>query len=271
VDLEVAGIELISGDLHNHQALHELLQDCEAVIHLAGAVRGNSYRGFEQPNVEGTENLCQAVRAQNKPPRLLLFSSIVAREPQLSWYSRSKRAAEDQLREAYADLDWTILRPPAVYGPGDKEMLPIFRLMAKGIAPVPGAVKARTSLIHVDDLVAASLSCLVSEATSGELFYLDDGHTDGYDWTDMAAIAAQVYRRPVRTWSVPRLLLDAIAVTNLGLARLSGRAAMLTPAKLRELRHPDWVANNATITAASGWQPQIGLMQGLQSLQNSAL
>jgi nucleoside-diphosphate-sugar epimerase len=270
-DLQALGVELISGDLHNQGALNTLVHNCQAVVHLAGAVRGGSYRSFEIPNVEGTANLCRALRSQQEPPRLLLFSSLVAREPELSWYSRSKQAAESELLRNGAELDWTILRPPAVYGPGDKEMMPIFQAMAKGVAPVPGAVDARTSLIHVDDLVAASISCLSSEAASGQLFHLDDGRPGGYDWTEMAAIAARVYGRTVRLWPVPALLLDAVAGLNLVLARVTGRAPMLTPAKLRELRHPDWVVDNKAITQATGWSPRIELLQGLQALQKAAL
>ncbi len=264
------GVELISGDLHDHQALHSLLDSCQAVIHLAGAVRGHNYQSFESTNVQGTSNLCQAARSQTGPPRFLHFSSIVAREPQLSWYSRSKRAAEDCLQNDASGLDWTIMRPPVVYGPGDKEMLPIFRTMEKGLAAVPGDISARTSLIHVDDLATAALRCLTAETISGQTFQLHDGNNGGYDWTEMAAIAAQIYARPVRLWPVPRLLLDAIAAANLGLAKLSGRAPMLTPAKLRELRHPNWVADNSAISAATGWSPHIKLQQGLQALQKSA-
>jgi len=233
-------------------------------------VRGHNYESFETTNVQGTGNLCAAARSQTSPPRILHFSSIVAREPLLSWYSRSKRAAEDCLRLDETGLQWTIIRPPAVYGPGDKEMLPIFRTMAKGIAPVPGDVSARTSLIHVDDLAAATIRCLVTDTISGQIFQLHDGRVGGYDWAEMAAIAAQVYGRPVRLWPVPRLLLNTIAATNLRLAKLSGRAPMLTPPKLRELRHPDWVADNSAISAAIGWSPHIELQQGLQALQKSA-
>jgi nucleoside-diphosphate-sugar epimerase len=263
-------VELISGDLHDHHALHTLLKGSQSVIHLAGAVRGYNYQSFEFTNVQGTENLCQAARSQIKPPRILHFSSIVAREPQLSWYSRSKRAAEDCLHKDHSGLDWTIIRPPAVYGPGDKEMLPIFRTMAKGLAPVPGDINARTSLIHVDDLASAAIRCLMTDTVSGQTFQLHDGRNDGYNWTEMAAIAAEIYGRPVRLWPVPRLLLDTIAGANLGLAKLSRRAPMLTPPKLRELRHPDWVADNIAISAAVGWSPHIELQQGLQALQKSA-
>ena len=138
------------------------MADCAAVIHGAGAVRGNSQADFDRVNVAGTAALLGAISAQTRPPLLLLLSSIVAREPQLSWYAHSKWEGEQMLLQL-RDLDRVILRPPAVYGPGDKEMLPIFQWMHRGIALVPGSPEARTSLIHVSDLVDAIIACLRSD------------------------------------------------------------------------------------------------------------
>ncbi len=142
-----------------------------------------------------------------------MLSSLAAREPNLSWYAASKRAGEALLAQR-PDLDWVILRPPAVYGPGDREMLPVFQAMARGIAPVPGAATARISLIHVTDLVTAVIACLASGAARGQTLTLCDGKADGYDWRDMADLVAAVWGRKVRLWQVPRWLLDSAAWAN---------------------------------------------------------
>ena len=198
-----------------------------------------------------------------------MLSSLAAREPELSWYSQSKSESEKILQDT--GLDWTILRPPAVYGPGDEEMRAIFDWMARGMAVVPAAATARISLIHISDLVEAIVSCLQTSDTVGQTLTACDGKAAGYDWHEMAAIAERVWRRRVRLLAVPRRLLDLIAAGNLQLARLSGRAAMLTPPKLRELRHPDWVVDNREISAITNWRPEISLEQGLQALRDSAL
>ena len=103
------------------------------------------------------------MEAMPQPPRLLLLSSLAAREPELSWYAASKRGGEELLK-THTGLDWIVLRPPAVYGPGDKEMLPVFRAMSRGIAPVPGETTSRISLVHVNDLVMAVIA-LVSASS----------------------------------------------------------------------------------------------------------
>jgi len=257
---------LVEGDLADLRALQQLLEGCDAVVHGAGAVRGNSQIEFDRVNVDGTAALLAKASAQAHPPRFLLLSSLAAREPQLSWYAHSKREGE-RLLESAADIDRIVLRPPAVYGPGDQEMLPIFQWMRRGIALVPGSPLARTSLIHVSDLVDAIIACLRSTAARSQTLSLCDGKPGGYDWREMADIAAAHWSRPVRLWPVPRPLLDAVAAINCRAARLSGRAAMLTPPKLRELRHADWVVDNGAITGATGWTPAIDLAQGLATLK----
>jgi nucleoside-diphosphate-sugar epimerase len=270
-DLAESGVTLVPGDLDDGDALRVLLDDCDVVIHLAGAVRGNSQQSFDRTNVRGTQNLLDALGARKESPRLLLISSLAAREPGLSWYARSKYQAEQCLHDGPPDLDWAIIRPPAVYGPGDKEMLPVFLWMARGIAPVPGDPAARVSLIHVEDLASAIVACLGLPRLQHRTFTLDDGTPGGYDWDEMAAIAGGVWQRKVRLVRLPGLLLDVLARANLALSRALTYAPMLTPAKLRELRHPNWVANNDDITAATGWRPRVRLSKGLEELKDSLL
>ncbi len=233
-------------------------------------MRGASQLDFDRVNVDGTAAVIASIKRQASPPLLLLVSSLAAREPQLSWYAASKRAGEDCLRREPA-LDWVILRPPAVYGPGDREMLPIFKLMARGIAPVAGAVDARIALVHVADLVDATIACLQQKGAIHCTLSPSDGSPEGYDWQQMAAIAGEVWSRKVRIWRIPAGLLDTLAALNLARSKLLGGAPMLTPPKLRELRHPDWRVDVNEVTNATGWAPQIKLRDGLEQLRKSAL
>ena len=245
------------------------MRDCTAVVHAAGAVRGNNLEQFMHSNSQGTRRLLEAMQAAAPTAKILLLSSLAAREPQLSWYSRSKREGENLVTAS--TLRWSVLRPPAVYGPGDREMKAIFDWMLRGIALVPGSVTARTSLIHVDDLVQATLVCLSSDAATGQVLELGDGKGGGYDWRELATIAGTAFQRPVRLLKIPAAVLDVVALISLWLAKLTGRPAMLTPPKLRELRHENWVSDNAAITEATGWMPRIPLHDGLADLYESAL
>jgi nucleoside-diphosphate-sugar epimerase len=264
-------VTFVSGSLDDSDCLHALLKDCDGVIHCAGAVRGQSQTDFNRTNVQGTANLLEAVNNQTEIPKFLMISSLAAREPELSWYAQSKFQAEQLLHTQSDALDWAILRPPPVYGPGDKEMLPVFKAMVRGIAPVPGDTAARTSLVHVDDVVSAITSLLRLAQLERATYTLHDGKLNGYDWTEMASEVASVWDCKVRLVRIPAALLNTFANINLTLSKILGYAPMLTPAKLRELRHPDWVANNAEITAATGWKPRIGFKTGLEKLRDSVL
>jgi nucleoside-diphosphate-sugar epimerase len=262
---ESAKWQAVSGSLEDFAALRSLSEEVDAVIHCAGAVRGADYDDFARVNVTGLANLVEVLKTSARPPRLIHFSSLAARQPQLSWYAASKHEGEEYLRANGSFFDWTILRPPAVYGPGDREMLPIFRLLARGLATVPGAGRARFSLLHVEDL-AGAVERLLSDPRPGRIFELHDGRESGYDWSEVIEIAARLRRRPVRRLQIPALLLSLAANLNLAAARLFSYRPMLTPGKVREILHPDWVADNREITAATGWQPQISLETGLAGL-----
>jgi nucleoside-diphosphate-sugar epimerase len=255
----------VFGDIGDPDALERLACDSDAVVHCAGAVRGATQEAFDRVNVDGVATVVRVLSALKPAPRLLCLSSLAAREPGLSLYATSKRRGEEILEQQAGGLEWLALRPPAVYGPGDRELLPLFRLMARGFAPVPGALQARFSMIHVDDIAALVLAWLRGAGVRNGIYTLHDGRDGGYDWQEVADTVAAICARRVRLVAVPAGLLSLTAWINRRLALSFGYAPMLTPEKLRELRHPDWVCDNDAITAVLDWQPQLQLDQGLRS------
>ncbi len=254
----------ITGDLDDSIALQHLVKDVSAVIHCAGVVRGSSLKEFTHTNVEGTSNLVRASVQQNPPPRFLLISSLAAREPNLSWYANSKHIAEQIVVDNSGGMPWTVFRPTAVYGPGDKEMSPLFRATRYGILPMVGSKISRYSLIHVSDLVSAILCWLVTNSQVQGIYELDDGVQGGYDCNSIASIAQDVWRRPVRCLFIPVSLVLLFANINLCLARILRYAPMLTPGKVREIRHPDWVCDiSPLIQVLPSWQPCVRLRDAL--------
>ena len=259
------GTTWINGDLDNRPALDELVEGCSSIIHCAGTTRGNSLEDFLQVNLRGTENLLNAARNITPAPRFLLISSVAARYPDYSWYSRSKAMAEELLMsDDYAALPRAIYRPTAVYGPGDKEMRPLFRLMRRGLLLESGTPGARISLIHVSDLVNAILTWLQAGEAQG-LFELDDGTAGGYRWEDIAAAGEAAWKRRIIHVRVPATLLNCAARANLLLARILGYPAILTPGKVNEITHENWVCDNTPLTASLGWKPETSLRDGIDT------
>lgn len=256
-----AGVEAIPGSLEDPDSLRRLVQGAAAVVHCAGAVRGAGPAAFDAVNRDGVARLARAAAEAVPPVRVLHISSLAARHPHLSPYAASKRAGERAL--AAAGVEAVVLRPPAVYGPGDRELRPLLAWMARGLALLLGPRAARFSLLHVDDLAAAVARLLEAPGAAEGTFELHDGRVGGYTWDDICDAVARWRGRPVRRIPVPGPVLAAVARLNLLVARAAGRPPMLTPGKVRELRCPDWVADNTALTAATGWVPAVDLAEGL--------
>lgn len=257
-------IEWVEGALEDLDSLRRFLRGADAVIHCAGAVRGGTQAHFDRINVDGVARLVRAAIEQHPLPRFLLVSSLAARQPGLSHYAASKRKAETLLAEQAGRLPWAVLRPSAVYGPGDKEMLPVLRWMARGIAFVLGSGDARFSMLYVDDLAEAIDKWLLKDGLPKKIFELHDGQPGGYSWQDVIDAVGSLNARRVQCLRVPAAGLKAAARLNLVTARVLGYAPMFTPGKLRELQHPDWVCDNTAFTQATGWTPCVSLEEGLK-------
>ena len=144
-------------------------------------------------------------------------------------------------------------------------MLPLFRLMARGVAPVFGGKDARFSMIHVEDIARLVVCWLQCGPIENGIYSLHDGKREGYNWADVTTIVSRLCQRPVRAISIPGFVLSTPAWINRWLARRLGYAPMLTPEKLRELRHPDWVCDNDAIRRVLDWQPVLQLEDGLKN------
>ena len=252
------GMTWIAGDLDDRRALVRLLADAELVIHVAGVVNAPDPAGFEHGNVVGTLNLIEAAHAVGVE-RFVFVSSLAAREPALSAYGASKARAEAFVRASA--LDWTIVRPPAVFGPGDREMLELFRVARWGFIPTPAA--GRLSLIHVSDLAALLLAMpRGGEDVTGKVFEPDDGVPTGWDHFDLAlAIGAAVGRRP-RVIGLSRAALERAAKFD---ALVRRKRAKMTLDRAAYFSHPDWVASSGAQPPRALWRPRMETREALKA------
>ncbi|MGH6887148.1 MAG: NAD-dependent epimerase/dehydratase family protein, partial [Geminicoccales bacterium] len=187
-----SGAEIVLGELEDYESLERLMDGAEVVVHAAGAVRVRSRRDFDAINRRGTANLVAALVLSGRLRRLILVSSLAAREPALSAYAASKRMAEQEVESRRSQLlDFCILRPPAVYGPGDRATLPIFRQLARGLLLVPAPSDARFSLLFVEDMAELVERLVQAPRWGGVTLEPDDGRPGGYAWRDLAAIAGR--------------------------------------------------------------------------------
>lgn len=255
-------LDIVIGSLDDEQSLAELVRGADAVVHCAGLVKASDPGAFHRVNAAGTVRLVAAAAAARPAPRFLLVSSLAAREPAISDYALSKRAGEEAV-EGARSLSSVILRPPAVYGPGDRELLPLFRCAARGLGLLLGPEGNRLSLVHVGDLAGAVAAALAADVgPPGSILEIDDGRPGGYSWHDLVALAGVAVGRRVRPIPVPAAALRLAGAAASLAARFTGRPPMLGPGKIREIRHPDWVCRDGGLRGSLPWRPTLTAERG---------
>jgi 2-alkyl-3-oxoalkanoate reductase len=255
-----AGLQIVAGGLGDAVALRQLVEGVDAVVHVAGLIKAARRRQFYAVNHAGSVALADAVLAAAPAAKFLQVSTIAAREPALSDYAGSKRAGEDAVLERLGARA-TVLRPPAVYGPGDRESLLFFQMGSRHFIPLAGRPEARAAMIHVDDLTALLVAQL-REPPRGAVLTAADGRPGGYSWREVFRTAALAVGNPrAKLFQAPAALLHSIAFAG-DIARAFGSASMLSHQKLRELRHLDWSVPEAEWARPPGWQPRYPLSDG---------
>lgn len=259
-------LELVLGDIDDDAALERLVDGADAIIHLAGLVKALRPEEFYAVNEAGTERLLRAAARRNPGAALIHVSSLAAREPQLSPYCDSKRRAEAKVVALADQRPWTILRPPAVYGPGDLELLPLFKAAALGLVPYPAAPGATVSVIHGVDLAEAIAACLDRRGERHALIEIDDGAPGGYRWPDLLDALGKAAGRPVHGQRLPRCALAAIAWGNARLAGLDHKPRVLFPPKVAEIYFPDWVCRGDRLEVVADWRPKFDAWTGFKDV-----
>jgi nucleoside-diphosphate-sugar epimerase len=266
------GVRQAPGDLRDGAALDHAADGQDVVFHVAGLIAARSEAEFLEVNRDGTARVLEAAGRANVR-RFVLFSSMAAAGPStpgrpltgsevarpVTAYGRSKLAGENVVRAGR--VPWTILRPPMVYGPRDRELLKVFRAARTGIAPVFGDGTQELSAVHGADLAQAAVACATPELALGRIYYPCHPRT----FTSAAFVRAVgvALGRQVRIVRVPqpvgRLALWFVG----GAARLAGRATVLTADKANEFFERAWTGDPAPCTRDTGWVPAIDLEPGL--------
>jgi nucleoside-diphosphate-sugar epimerase len=254
--------QVVPGSLADREALARLLDRADTVIHCAGAITARGRSGYATANIEGTRNVAAAAAAAGVR-RFVHLSSMAAREPGLTDYAWSKAESEQALAAELPGSCHVVLRPPAVYGPGDRATLPLLRQLLQPLVILPVAADQRVSLIHVADLAAAIAALAAVPACPAGPFELSDGTVGGHAWPDLVAAAAHLSGRRAKVLFLPPAVARLAANAAMLAARLSGAQPILSPDKLPELYHRDWATRDAALLAVIDWRPRIAFAEGL--------
>lgn len=270
--LRELGVELVPGDLHAQAALARGAAGADVVYHVAGLVAARSDAEFLAGNREGTRNVVAAAEA-GSARRFVFVSTMAAGGPAerghplsgnepprpVTRYGRSKLAAEAVVRAS--SLEWTILRPPMVYGPRDTEVLKVFRIARTGIAPVFGDGTQELSAVHAADLAEALVAAGTAPATVGGTYF--PAHPEVFTSAEFVRAVARAIGRRARVIPLPLgLARAALSVTELA-ARAAGRATILTADKAHEFFQAAWTGDPGPLARDAGWVAERNLERGL--------
>lgn len=272
--LERAGATLRVGAL-SAETLRGPIAGHDVVFHLAAATRAASEAAYERVNVEGTRAVMDAAASAAAPPgRVVYLGSMAAAGPSLGGepvaetdaphpitaYGRTKLAAE-RISLARDDVRTVALRPPAVYGPRDRDLLPFFRMARLGVMAVPAGPPRELQLIHVHDLARALLAAAEAPGARG-VYHVAEARA--YRWGDVVElIGAAVGRRP-RSIPIPRTLVRAAAALSEAGSRMVGRPTIFNRDKARELLAAGWLCTTERAQRELGFVARIPLEQGIR-------
>ena len=240
------------------------LEACEAVVHCGALIRARSEAEFMAVNAGGTRRLALAASAAGVR-RFVLVSSLAARGPDgacgpVDSYGRSKAAAESALAEVGGPMEIAVLRPGGVYGPRDTNLLPLFKLAARGWAVIPRS-DVRLQPVFVADVVSAVLATLEA-APWPEPLPVTAAET--HSWAEVAAALMAAVGRAGRTVRLPPAVVLAMGALSEFASRSTGTPAVMDRRRARDLSVHAWTCDLApSRLRLEPWRPRVGLTEGL--------
>jgi dihydroflavonol-4-reductase len=267
-------LEIRQGYINEPESLLRAVDGVTHVIHCAGCTRASRVSGFYDTNHLGTRNVVEAVNALGaRVERLVHISSLAAAGPAtasqpareedaprpVSEYGKSKLAGETEIRSR-CRVPYTILRPPAVYGPRDSGFLPMFKAVKRHLQPRPSHRQA-LSLVYVQDLAEAVVACLNHPAAAGKTYFVASGElTTGGRMAEEIAGQLGVWALPC---PLPPAFLWPLCLAQEIASRVTGKPGLLNLQKFAELKAPGWVCDASRLERELGHTCSTTLRQGV--------
>ncbi len=271
-------VEFVEGGLFDHKSLRAAVSGVDLVFHSAGVTKAKKKEEYFRGNVNGTKNLLEAVRASN--PQLKRFvhvssqtavgpsqsktpitEEVIARP--ITTYGESKWKAEQECHVMMEDIPITIVRPPAVYGPRDKDIFEYFNTMNKGLQASVGLHDKFVSLIHVSDLVRGFLLAGKSEVATGKTYFIASSKV--YDWKEIGEVTRRVLNRKTISLRIPEFGIYMVAAVAEFMARFSSSPALINFEKARDMVQDFWTCDSSSAERDFGFKQEIPLEEGIRS------
>lgn len=274
-DLQKLPVEFVEGDITDRESLDRAVSGVDVIYHLGGITKARKEATYFKINADGSRLLYEGCSQVNRSiQRIVHVSSLAAAGPSrpgvpkresdpctpITFYGKSKWEGEKYAIEYSKQLPITILRPPAVYGPREKDIRIYFQLIHRHLRPILGLRKKFLSLVYSQDLVDAIVLAGDHPKAVGETFYVDDGHV--YSWGDLSSVLAEVMRKWTLPLFVPQSLVVGLGYAAEWISQMSDKPAILNRQKILELRQTAWTCSSEKIRRLLGFQSRYDLRAG---------
>jgi dihydroflavonol-4-reductase len=274
--LKELSVEYMYGDIYDDAALRQAVDGVQYIYHSAGLTKAKTREEYFRANAEGTQRLLRAA-AEAAPglSRFLHVSSQAAAGPSttrdpidesvpphpITTYGRSKYQSELECRAFEGRVPCTICRPPAVYGPRDKDVFEFFHTMSRGLQPMIGIHDTYVSLIHVKDLVRGFVMAAESPITVGQTYFISSSNV--YTWKEIGEVTREALGKFALRVRVPVFGVYGIAAVAEFLAKFSSKPALINLEKARDMVQTFWTCDASKAKRDFGFEQEVSLKEGV--------
>ena len=271
-------VEFVYGDLFDTDALARAVTGVDYVFHSAGVTKAKTPEEYYRGNSDGVKNMLEAVTRHNSGlKRFVQISSQTAAGPSpadapvteetpprpITTYGKSKLKAEQICAEFMGKIPITILRPPAVYGPRDKDVFEFFNTMSKGLQPMVGMKEKFVSLIHVGDLVRGFALAAESDRAAGETYFISSARV--YGWKEVGEVTREALGKRALRIKVPEAGVYAIAAVSEFIGLFSKKPVLINFEKARDMVQDCWTCDSSKAQRDFGYVQEISLEDGIRT------
>ncbi len=270
-------INYVDGDLFSNDSLENAIQDMDYVFHVAGVVKAKNKEGFYRGNYQATKNLLEITHKVNPALKKFIFiSSLAACGPAMSekpvdentvpnpitTYGITKLKAEEGV-EMYANkFPVAIIRPPAVFGPRDTEILIYFKTFTKGLNSVIGFDAKYLSLVYVEDLVDGIVLSAENDIANGQKYFMC--FDKPYNWDEIGSVTSKLLNKKAFKIRLPHSVVYSVGYLAELFSTFSKNPATLNLEKCRDITQLRWVCSNEKAKKELGFQTKYTLEQSFK-------
>ncbi len=268
-------VELVQADMNDHESMIPAVRGANLIFHLSGLTKAKKESAYYKANADASRVLYEVCHKVNPGvAKIVHVSSLAAAGPAvpgkprietdpplpLTYYGKSKFEGERYAREYMRYLPITVISPPAVYGPREKDIYFYFKLIRRHIEPRIGLKPKYLSIVYVKDLVDAILLAADKPESTGQSYFVDDGNI--YSWRDVSLTIRTVMNRKTIPVLIPQWKISVWAFLAELFMSFSSKPALINRQKILELKQEAWTCSSRKIREELGFASRYDFERG---------